>query len=199
MWHLPADFWTAMEKGIQHLSHDTQESTSPPLPFQTSVNPIRNHLRAAFKEQSTIKWTNIYKGRLSHKWQQFATAHVRSKRLNLRAQEWGPKFVTALWDHSLPIWQFRNDAFHADTNAQVKRYKLEELERERTRLRARHIELLPKLQDFQQKHFESPARVDGLRYDSQKCWTALAEFSLDEAESRLPSTTNDLIPSYLTT
>jgi hypothetical protein len=81
MWRLPADLWTAIEKGIQHLSQDTQESTSLPLPFQISVNPIRNHLRAAFKEQNSIKWTNIYKGGLSHKWQQFATTHVRSKRL----------------------------------------------------------------------------------------------------------------------
>jgi hypothetical protein len=86
MWHLPGDFWTAVEKGIQHLSQDTHESTSPPLPFQISVNPIRNHLQAAFKEQNSIKWTNIYKGRLSHKRQQFATTHVRSKRLDLQAQ-----------------------------------------------------------------------------------------------------------------
>jgi hypothetical protein len=85
MWRLPADFWTAIEKGIQRLSQDTQESTIPPLPLQNSVNPIRNHLRAAFKEQNSIKWTNIYKGRLPHKWQQFATTHVRSKRLDLRA------------------------------------------------------------------------------------------------------------------
>jgi hypothetical protein len=137
MWRLPADFWTAMEKGLQHLSRDIQE-TIPSLPFQISVNPIRNHLRAAFQEQNSIKWTNLLKGRLSHKWQQFATAHVRSKKLNLRAQEWGPKLFTAMWDHSLQIWQFRNDAFHRDTNTQVKRYKLEELEREKSRLLDRY-------------------------------------------------------------
>jgi hypothetical protein len=37
-----------------------------------------------------------------------------------------------MWDHSLLIWQFHNDAFHADTNAQFKRYKRykpEELEK----------------------------------------------------------------------
>jgi hypothetical protein len=120
MWRLPADFWTAMEKELQHLPRDIEESTSPSLPFQTSVNPIRNHLRAAFQEQNSIKWTNVLKGCLSHKWQQFATTHVRSKKLNLRAQEWGPKFSTAMWDHSLRIWQFRNDTFHGDTNIQVK-------------------------------------------------------------------------------
>jgi hypothetical protein len=136
MWLLPADFWTAIEKGIEHLSQDTQESTSPTLTFQISVNPIRNHLRAAFKEQNSIKWTDIYKGCLSHNWQKFATAHVRSKRLDLRAQEWSPKFVTELWDHSLRILQFRIDAFHADTNAHIKHCKLEELERKKTRLRS---------------------------------------------------------------
>jgi hypothetical protein len=46
----------------------------------------------------------------------------------------------------------RNDAFHADTNAQVKRYKLEELEREKARLRSRHTELKPLLHLFEQTH-----------------------------------------------
>jgi hypothetical protein len=99
MWRLPADFWTALEKGLQHLPRDVKESTSPTLPFQISVNPIRNHLRAAFQEQNSIKWTNLLKVRMSHKWQQFATAHIRSKKLDLRLHEWGPKFITALWDH----------------------------------------------------------------------------------------------------
>jgi hypothetical protein len=63
MCRLPADFWTAIEKGIQHLSQETKESTSPPLPFQILVNPIRNHQpRAALKEQTSTKWMNIYKG-----------------------------------------------------------------------------------------------------------------------------------------
>jgi hypothetical protein len=101
MWRLPADFWTAIEKGPHHLPSDLKEPTIPTLPFQISVNPIRNHLRVAFQEQHSIKWSNLLKGRMSHRWQQFATAHVRSKKLDLRAQEWGPKFITALWDHSL--------------------------------------------------------------------------------------------------
>jgi hypothetical protein len=141
----------------------------------------------------------IYKGRLSHKWQQFSTAHVRSERLDLRAQEWTPKFVTARWDHYLIILQFHNDAFNADTNAQVKKYKLEESERERTRIRSRHTELKPLLHLFQHKHFDSPDTVNGIRFDSQKCWTALAKLFFNEAESRLPSTYNEIIPRYLTT
>jgi hypothetical protein len=79
MWRLPADFWTAIEKELHHLPRDLNESTSPTLPFQISVNPIRNHLRAAFQEQNSIKWMNLLKGRMSHRWQQFAMEHVRSK------------------------------------------------------------------------------------------------------------------------
>jgi hypothetical protein len=183
MWRLPADFWTAIEKGLHHLPSDLKESMSPTLPFQISVNPIRNHLREVFQEQNSIKWTNLLKGSMSHRWQQFATAHVRSKKLGLRAQEWGPKFITALWDHTLRIWHFRNDAFHGDTNTQVKRYKLEELEKEKTQLRKRYIELQTTLHRFQQKHFDSPDTVNNLRYDSHKCWTALAKLFLDEAAS----------------
>jgi hypothetical protein len=66
MWRLPADFWTAIEKGLHHLPTDLKESTTPPLPFQISLNPIRNHLRAAFQEQNSIKWTNLLKVRMSH-------------------------------------------------------------------------------------------------------------------------------------
>jgi hypothetical protein len=103
MWRLPADFWTAMEKGLQHLIRGTQEYTSPSLPLKTTFNPIQSHICAAFQEQNSIQWMNIFKGRLSHTWQQLATAHFRLKRFNLRAEEWGPKFVTAMWAHSLWI------------------------------------------------------------------------------------------------
>jgi hypothetical protein len=104
-----------------------------------------------------------------------------------------------MWEHSVRIWQFLNDAFHGDTNTQVKCYKLEELEQEKARLRTRHTELKPILHRLRQKHFESPDTVNGLRYDSKKCWTTLTKHFIDVAESRLPSTYNELLPRYLTT
>jgi hypothetical protein len=116
---------------------DSYRKRNPaPLTRQTGINqpafaisnvsqPNQESPPSSLKEENSIKWTHIYKGRLSHKWQQFATAHVRSKRLDLRAQEWSPKFVTAMWDHSLRIWQFRNYSFNSDTKAQFKLYKLE--------------------------------------------------------------------------
>jgi hypothetical protein len=67
IWRLPPDFWTAIEKGIQHLSQDTQESTSPPLPFEnfsqpnqesppislkrTKVNQVGEHLQGSLVTQ----------------------------------------------------------------------------------------------------------------------------------------------------
>jgi hypothetical protein len=41
--------------------------------------------------------------------------------------------------------------------------------------------------------------VNGLPYDNQKCWTALAKIFLDEAESRIPSTDNEILARSLTT
>jgi hypothetical protein len=86
------------------------------------------------------------------------------KKFDLRAPEWGPKFDTAMWDHSLRIWQFRNDAFHGDANTQVKRYKLEELEWGKTQLKNRHTELQPILHRFQQKHIGLDGQQIGIFY-----------------------------------
>jgi hypothetical protein len=199
MWRLPADFWTDIEKGLHHLTSYLNESTSPTLPFQISANPIRNHLRVAFQEQNLIKWTNLLKGRMSHRWQQFATAHVQSKKLDLRAQEWGPKFITFFWDHSLRIWHFCKWRLprrrkHTRQTLQTRRTRKEK----NAQIWKRYIELQPILHLFQQKHFESPDTVNNLRYDSQKCWTAHAKLFLDEDASRSPSTDNELLPRYLT-
>jgi hypothetical protein len=104
----------------------------------------------------------------------------------------------AMWDHSLWICQFCNDALHWGINTQVKRYKLQELGRGKQ-------DSDPDMQNsnhyylhlFHQQYSDSPATGKKLRYDSQQCWTALSKFFLDEAESRLPSTNNALLPRYL--
>jgi hypothetical protein len=136
------------------LLHSNRKINPAPLTRHTRINrpdfTIPNFsqpnqespLRSLQKQQNSIKWTSIYKGRMSYKWKQFATARVRSRQLELRAQEWGPKFVTSMWDHSLQILKVRNDAFHADTHAQVN-------------LRFRHTELKPLPHLFKKKYFDS--------------------------------------------
>jgi hypothetical protein len=65
-------------------------------------------------------------------------------------------------------------------------------------LRYRHTELKPLLHLFQQKHVNNPDKVNTIRYDSQQCWTSIAKLFLDEAESKLPSTDNEVLTRYLT-
>jgi hypothetical protein len=51
------------------------------------------------------------------------------------------------------------------------------------KLWARHIELLPKLWDFQKQHFDRRQRIVTLQYESKKCWATLAKLYLDDAEN----------------
>jgi hypothetical protein len=81
------------------------------------------------------------------------------------------------------LWQFRNDIFHQDNEGTIARSKFEALEREMEKLWAIHIELLPKLWDFQKQHFDRRQRIVNLWYESKKCWATLAKLYLDDAEN----------------
>jgi hypothetical protein len=81
------------------------------------------------------------------------------------------------------LWKFRNDIYHQDNEGKIARYKLEALERDMEKVWARHIELLPKLRDFQKQHFNRRQRIMDLRNESTKCWATLAKLYLDDAEN----------------
>jgi hypothetical protein len=81
------------------------------------------------------------------------------------------------------LWQFRNDIYHQDNAVTIARYKIEALERDMEKLRARHIELLLKLWDFQKQHFDRRQRIVTLQYESKKCWATLAKLYMDDAEN----------------
>jgi hypothetical protein len=81
------------------------------------------------------------------------------------------------------LWQFKDDIYHQDNEGAIARYKLEALERDMEKFWARHIELLPKLWDFQKQHFDRRQRIVNLRYESKKCWSTLAKLYLDDAEN----------------
>jgi hypothetical protein len=81
------------------------------------------------------------------------------------------------------LWQFRDDIYHQDNEGTIARYKLEALERDMEKVWAIHIELLPKLWDFQKQHFGRRQRIVDLQFESKKCWAKLAKLYLDEAES----------------
>jgi hypothetical protein len=140
-------------------------------------------LREAFKEQSKKGWINVLNGRLSTRWRDYVASHLKSTKSRLKANEWAAKFVAAMWKHTLRIWKYRNDAFHADNEAQTKRYKVEALGRNKPQLRARFVSLQNRLHEYQAIHFAHPERIDALRYDSQCCRETLATLFHD----RLPS------------
>jgi epoxyqueuosine reductase QueG len=81
------------------------------------------------------------------------------------------------------LWQFRNNIYHQDNEGTIAKYKIEALERDMEKLRARHIELLLKLWDFQKQHFDRRQHIVTLRYESKKCWATLAKLYLDDAEN----------------
>jgi hypothetical protein len=190
-WQIYGPQW----KRGSNTSHKTHKNppTIPPVPFQTSVNPIRNHLRAAFKQHNSIKWTN---GSLQGKLVMQVATICRGKCPLKTIEPMSPimgsniRHITMGQPPMDTVWQFRKDAFNSDSNAQVKRYKLEELEQEKHASDS-HI--------WNSNHYCIYSSRNISMKDSQKCWTSLAKLFFDDAESRLPSSTdNALLPRYCT-
>jgi hypothetical protein len=91
-----------------------------PLPFTVSMHPGCMQLWEASKQHSKKGWINVLKGHLSIRWQDYVTAHLKATKSHLKAYEWETKFIAALWEHTLQIWKYRNDVFHAVNEVQKK-------------------------------------------------------------------------------
>jgi hypothetical protein len=142
-----------------------------------------NLLQQAFRTHSHIVWDNFLKGRISRDWLTYVRHNKENSNGHGKSQDWSVKFIGGLWEHLKRLWQFRNDIYHQDNEGMIARYKLEALERDMEKLWARHIELLPKLWDFQKQHFDRRQRIVDLRYESKKCWATLAKLYLDDTEN----------------
>jgi hypothetical protein len=156
-WHLPPDFWTTIEKGMNHYTEHSQKCTAnskdnePQKPFGVTFNTSRNLLQKALRTQSQIVWDNFLKGLISRDWITYVRYNDAHSNGHSKSKDWSAKFIAGLWEHLKRLWQFRNDIYHQDNEGTIARYKLEGLEREMEKLWAHHTELLPKLRDFQ-KH-----------------------------------------------
>jgi hypothetical protein len=70
-WHLPPDFWTTIEKGINNYTDHPHKHTvsskdnEPQKPFGVTFTTSRNLLQQAFRTHSHIGWDNFLKGRIS--------------------------------------------------------------------------------------------------------------------------------------
>jgi hypothetical protein len=129
---MPTDFWTAVKKGMQAYIADPKKAKDrvlPYPPFPVTLNRERNALKSAYHAQSKIGWENLLKGRIAQEWTQFIETHCTNQGHTLNAQDWAPRFIGALWEHTQRVWKFKNVIYHAGHNGRTSRYKQEEQQR----------------------------------------------------------------------
>jgi hypothetical protein len=122
-------FCTAMEKGLHGYTR-APKGDDIVTPFAPTYNNRRNHLKLAFREQDTIGWDNLIKGRVGRQWIEYVKQHINNENVKLKALDWAPKMIQALWDHMLRLWQYQNNAPHENDTKKEKQYKLEALDRD---------------------------------------------------------------------
>jgi hypothetical protein len=83
----------------------------------------------------------MYTGRIATQWKVYIAQHMNAKGIKLKMQEWAPKLINALWDHTTRLWHCRNDAVHSRYTSQVAQFTIEALEREKDRIKNKHEEL----------------------------------------------------------
>jgi hypothetical protein len=197
-WHLPQDYWTTIEKGVNHYTEHPHKRTihmkenEPQEPFVVTFNTPRNLLQQAFRTQSHIGWDTFLKGRISRDWIAYIHHNEEHSNGHGKSKDWSAKFIGGIWENLKRMWQFRNDIYHQDNEGTIARYKLEALEICMDKLWARHTELLHKLWDFQKQHFDRRQRIVDLRYESKKCWATLAKLYLDDAENNRHGSHSDI-------
>jgi hypothetical protein len=121
---MPPDFWIAIEKGLQHYTRNaSQNNKGAAAAFPGTFNNPRNLLRQAFREQDEIGRSGIFKGRIATQWKVYTAQHVAAKGIKLKMQEWAPKLIKAMWDHTTRIWHYRNDAVHSRDNKHDAQYR----------------------------------------------------------------------------
>jgi hypothetical protein len=119
-------------------------------------------------------WENLIKGRLGGEWIEYVKRHIHIKNIKLKASDWAPKMIQALWYHMLRLWQYRNDALNENDTKKVAQFKVESIYRDIERLKARFEHLRHKLRNFQErntsKHYNTTAESAGCHW--QSCtWT----------------------------
>jgi hypothetical protein len=118
-WKLPHDFGTAMEKGLHGYTR-APNGGAITAPFPPTYNNKRNHLKLALRKHDRIGWDNLIKGRLGRQWIEYVKQHIHIENIKLKATDWLPKMIQALWDHMLQLWQCQNDALHENDMIQRK-------------------------------------------------------------------------------
>jgi hypothetical protein len=104
-WHLLPDFWTTIEKGINHYKEHPNKltansiTTEPRSPFGITFTTPRNLLQQAFHTQSHIGWDNFLKGKISRDWVTYVRYNKEHSNGHGKSKDWSAKFIGGLWDH----------------------------------------------------------------------------------------------------
>jgi hypothetical protein len=80
--------------------------------------------------------------------------HIRNDTIKLKATDWAPTMIQALWGTMLHLWQYRNEALQENDMKKVAQFKVEALDRDIELLEARHEDLRSKLRAFQKQHVQ---------------------------------------------
>jgi hypothetical protein len=98
-WHLPQDFWTTIEKGVNHYTEHPHKLTihskenEPQKPFGVTFNTPRNLLHQAFRTQSHIGWDNFLKGRISRDWLTYVRHNKEHPNGHSESKVWSEKII----------------------------------------------------------------------------------------------------------
>jgi uncharacterized protein with von Willebrand factor type A (vWA) domain len=122
---------------------------------------------------------------MGKQWIEYIKQHIQNENIKLKAYEWAPKMIQALWDHMPRLWQYRNDALHKNDMKKVAQFKVEAMNREIERLEVQIKNLRHKLRTFQEEHMQRVEHVKTLQHNSRKCWAELEKMYRDEAENRI--------------
>jgi hypothetical protein len=134
-WYLPHDFWTTIDKGINHYTEqphkrsENSKDNEPQTPFGVTFNTPMNLLQQAFGTQSHIGWDNFLKFRISRDWLTYVHHNEAHSNGHGKSKDWSAKCIGGLWGHLKRLWQFWNDIYHQDNEGTIARYKLKALER----------------------------------------------------------------------
>jgi hypothetical protein len=93
-WHLPPDFWTTIENGINHYKEHPHKCTAistdnkSQKPFGVAFTTSRNLLQQAFRTKSQICWDNFLKGRISRYWLTYVHYNEAHSNGHGRSKDW---------------------------------------------------------------------------------------------------------------
>jgi hypothetical protein len=109
----------------------SQNNKAGAAPFTGTFNNPCNLLRQVLREQDEIGWSGMFKGRIASQWKVYTAQHLNAKGIKLKMQEWVPKLINEMWDHTTRIWHYPNDAVDSRDTKQVAQFNINALEREK--------------------------------------------------------------------